>query len=159
MKELFAEYASIIVFLHVISAVIWVGGMIAIRIAVHPSMQSITDAKIKLGRTLMIMGRLFNLVLPFIIVLLITAVIMLIGIGFKETPLAPITHIKEGIWVVMAINFGYMYFQRNGAQKAFDSGNASDAKKRVAKIPNLLLPINILLGIVAIYLGVTLRGF
>jgi len=159
MKDLFLNYAGLIVFLHVISAIVWIGGMIAIRVAVHPSMQSIEDGKIKLGKTLMIMGRLFNLVLPFIMILLLTAIVMLVGIGFKGTELAPITYIKEGIWVLMAMNFAYMYFQRLSAQKLFNMGNMVDAKAKVANIPNLLLPINIILGIVAVYLGVTLRGY
>jgi len=159
MKELFTEYAAIIVFLHVLGAIIWVGGMIAIRVAVHPSMQSIEDSKIKLGKTLMIMRKLFNLVLPFIMILLLTAIVMLIGIGFKGTELASITYVKEGIWIVMTLNFAYMYVSRVKAQKLFDAGNPEEAKRKVANIPNVLLPINIFLGLVAVYLGVTLRGF
>ena len=159
MKELFINYAGIIVFLHVLGAIVWVGGMIAIRVAVHPSMQSIEDGKIKLGKTLMIMGKLFNLVLPFIVILLLTAIVMLLGIGFKGTELAPITYIKEGIWIVMTLNFAYMYVQRAKAQKLFDRGNPAEAKEKVSKIPNVLLPINIILGLIAVYLGVTLRGY
>jgi len=159
MKELFTEYVVLIVFLHVLSAIIWIGGMIAIRVAVHPSMQSIEDGKIKLGKTLMLMGKLFNLVLPFIIILLLTAIVMLVGIGFKGTDLASITYIKEGIWIVMTLNFTYMYIARAKAQKLFDAGSLAEAKAKVSKIPNLLLPINIVLGLVAVYLGVMLRGF
>ena len=159
MKELFTEYAGLIVFLHVLGAIVWVGGMIAIRVAVHPTMQSIEDGKIKLGKTLMIMGKLFNLVLPFILILLLTAIVMLVGIGFKGTELAPITYIKEGIWIVMTLNFAYMYISRAKAQKFFDAGNPTEARAKVSKIPNLLLPINIFLGLVAVYLGVMLRGF
>jgi len=159
MKELFTEYVVLIVFLHVLSAIIWIGGMIAIRVAVHPSMQSIEDGKIKLGKTLMLMGKLFNLVLPFIIILLLTAIVMFVGIGFKGTDLASITYIKEGIWIVMTLNFTYMYIARAKAQKLFDAGSLAEAKAKVSKIPNLLLPINIVLGLVAVYLGVMLRGF
>ena len=46
LADFFKNYSSIIVFLHVISAVIWVGGMIAIRFAVHYSMQNIEEPKI-----------------------------------------------------------------------------------------------------------------
>ncbi len=159
MKELFINYAGVIVFLHVLGAIVWVGGMIAIRVAVHPSMQTIEDGKIKLGKTLMIMGKLFNLVLPFIMILLLTAIVMLLGIGFKGTELAPITYVKEGIWTVMTLNFAYMYVLRAKAQKLFDGGSMAEAKEKVSKIPNLLLPINIFLGLVAVYLGVMLRGF
>ena len=41
--SLFANYSDIIIFLHVISAVIWVGGMIAMRFAAHYSFAQIED--------------------------------------------------------------------------------------------------------------------
>jgi len=163
MKELmvnfFTEYAALLVFLHVISAVVWVGGMIAIRMAVHPSLQSIDDPKIKLGKTLQIMGRLFNLVIPFIIILIITAALMAVGLGFKGTDLYWLVHVKEVIWTIMAVNFTYMYIKRKKAQKLFDSGDLAGAKMSISNLPNLLLPINIVLGVLAIFSGVTLRGF
>ena len=127
--------------------------------AVHPSMQTVKDNKVKLGTTLLVMGRLFNLVLPFILILFVTAIVMLVGIGFKGTDLAFITYIKEGIWIIMALNFAYMYRQRAQAQTLFKQGNLKEAKAKVAKIPNLLLPVNIILGIVAVYFGVILRGY
>ena len=59
----------------------------------------------------------------------------------------------------MGINFTFMYIKRLKAQKLFDSGELLKAKDEVKLIPNILLPINIILGVVAIWLGVTLRGF
>jgi uncharacterized membrane protein len=159
MVNIFTEYSSIIVFLHVLSAVVWVGGMIAIRGAVHPSLQSIDDPKIKLGKTLQIIGKLFHLVIPFIIILIITATLMAVGLGFKGTELYWLIHVKEIIWTVMVINFIYMYIKRSKAQKMFDAGDLKGAKMSVSKLPNLLLPINIVLGVLAIFSGVTLRGF
>lgn len=159
MVALFGEYASILVFLHVVSAVVWVGGMIAIRVAVHPSLQGIEDPKIKLGKTLQIVGRLFNLVIPFIVILIITATLMAVGLGFKGTELYWLVHVKEVIWTVMTINFIYMYMRRAKAQKFFNAGDLPAAKAQVALLPNLLLPINIVLGLAAIYSGVVLRGF
>lgn len=159
MAEFFSEYSRIIIFLHVISAVIWVGGMIAIRVAVHPSLQTVDEVSIRLGKSLMIMKRLFLLVLPFIVILLATAVVIAVGLDFKHSSLYGVVQIKEGIWTIMVINYGYMFFQRSKAQKLFDSGDLSAAKAKIAKIPTLFLPINIFLGIVAIYLGVMLRGY
>ncbi len=158
MITFFTDHTTIIVFLHIISAVIWVGGMIAIRIAVHPSLQSIDEPKIKLGKTLQIVGRLFHLVIPFITLLILTAILMAVGLGFKHSPLYPIVHVKEGIWTVMTLNFIYMYIKRHRAQKLFNQGELAQAKAQVSKLPNLLLLINIVLGVVAIYLGVVLRG-
>jgi uncharacterized membrane protein len=159
MVNFFGEYAALLVFLHVLSAVVWVGGMIAVRFTVHPSLQTIEDAKIKLGKTLEIVGRLFNLVIPFITLLIITAGLMAVGLGFKGTELYWLVHVKEVIWTVMVINFIYMYIQRRKAQRLYDSGELAGAKMLISKFPNLLLPINIFLGIGAIFAGVILRGF
>ena len=159
MTEFFNNFSSIIVFLHVISAVIWVGGMIAIRFAVHYSIQNIEDPKVKLGRTLENLKRFFNIVIPTIITLLITAIIMIIALGFKGTALYNIVIVKEIIWTIMLIIFITIYMKRNKAQKAFDSGDFVNTKKQLIPIATYFIPINIVLGLIAIFLGITLRGF
>ena len=159
MTEFFNNFSSIIVFLHVISAVIWVGGMIAIRFAVPYSIQNIEDPKVKLGRTLENLKRFFNIVIPTIITLLITAIIMIVALGFKGTALYNIVIVKEIIWTIMLIIFITIYMKRNKAQKAFDSGDFVNTKKQLIPIATYFIPINIVLGLVAIFLGITLRGF
>ena len=159
MIDFFKSYSSIIVFLHVISAVIWVGGMIAIRFAVHYSMQNIDEPKIKLARTLENLKRFFNMVIPAIAILLITAVIMMVVLEFKGTELYNIVIVKESIWSIMTVIFITIYIKRNKAQKAFDSGDFATTKNSLLPIATYFIPINIALGLVAIFLGITLRGF
>ena len=159
MSELFNNFSSSIVFLHVISAVIWVGGMIAIRFAVHYSMQNIEEPKIKLARTLDFLKRFFSMVIPAILTLLITAIIMIIALGFKETELYNVVIIKEIIWSIMTLIFITIYLKRNKAQKAFDNGDFLTAKNNLLPIATYFIPINIILGLIAIFLGITLRGF
>jgi len=159
MTELFNNYSALIVFLHVFSAIVWIGGMIGIRMTVHPSMQSIDDPKIKLGKTLEIMKRLLNMVIPMIIILLVTAIIMAIGFGFKGTELYTMVLIKEAIWTIMGVIFIVIYVKRNRAEKLFNKGEFGGAKEKIKLIPNLLLPINIGLGLIALYFGIVLRGF
>lgn len=158
MSELFNNFSSSIVFLHVISAVIWVGGMIAIRFAVHYSMQNIEEPKIKLSRTLENLKRFFSLVIPAILTLLITAIIMIIGSGFKESTLYSLVIVKELIWSLMTIIFIIIYIKRNKAQKSFLNEDMNTTKNNLIPIANYFIPINILLGIVAIFIGVLLRG-
>lgn len=169
----FSSYAHEIIFLHVLSALIWVGGMIAIRFAVHPNLQLIDYPKLKLGRTLAIIEKFFNIVIPFIIILIITAILMAVGLGFRASAMSntgeiisqsayatyQIVHVKEAIWLVMAMNFTWMYLKRRKAQKLYDSDDLAGAKQSLALIPKLLLPINIVLGLVALWFGITLRGF
>jgi len=154
MQTFFEEYKTIIIFLHILSAVIWVGGMIAIKVAVHPVLQSIEEPKIKLGKTLHIVGRLFNLVMPFIGIIALCGVIIIQGTGLSGV----MVHIKETLWTIMTLNYTYMYIKRTQAQKLFDLGNFASAKEHVRLLPNILLPLNILLGVIAIFLGVMLRG-
>jgi len=153
------SFLSIIVFLHVLSAVLWVGGMIAIRFAVHYSIQNIAEPKIKIARTLEYLKRFFNMVIPAIILLLVTAIILILTLGFKGTPLYSFVIVKEAIWTIMTIVFITIYIKRNEAEKAFISGDFLGAKTRLAPIAKYFIPLNITLGIIAIYFGITLRGF
>ena len=159
MKEIFLQFSTLIIFFHVLSAAVWIGGMIAIRFAIHYSMQNIPEPKIKIERTLENLKRFFNLVLPFILLLLVTALFLTFGLEFKDTPLNKFVHMKEAIWTVMTIVYLTIYIKRNKAQKAFLAGDLATTKKQLTPIASFYIPLNIVLGLIAIYLGVILRGF
>lgn len=154
--EMFSNYAFIIVFIHVLGAIVWVGGMIAMRVAVHPAMQHIEDEKVRLARSLEAVRGLFALALPFIVLLLLTGLVMALAIGSAGGPLM---HVKEAIWTIMTINYALMVRRRNLAERRFISGDLAGASGLMEAISKYMLPINILLGIVALAAGVTLRGF
>jgi uncharacterized membrane protein len=154
----FAQYAQVIVFFHVLSAVVWIGGMITIRLVVHPALATIESPELKLGKTLEITGRLFMLVIPFIVTILLTALIMLISIDGHHGALKDYFFLKEAIWVVMVLNFGYMFVRRRKAWQHYRAREFPEAKRLVRLFPNLLLPINIILGFLALWLGISLRG-
>jgi uncharacterized membrane protein len=174
MTELFNNYGHLMVFLHVLSAFIWVGGMIAIRVAVHPvvsrggvtpeeMLQSDVMSKMlepiqRLGVTLQVTGRLFNLVMPFIIILFATGLMMAIATGGHHGDLKSLFISKEIIWTIMVVNFTYMYIKRAKAWKLFSEGDVAEAKAQIGLIPHVLLPLNIVLGLVALWMGVSLRG-
>jgi len=159
LSELFNNFSTLIIFLHVLSAIIWIGGMIVIRFAVHYSMQAIEEPKIKLGRTLENLKRFFSMVIPSIILLLITAIIMILALQLKGSELYKFAIAKELIWTVMTIIFIIIYMKRNKAQKAFDSGDFATAKNYLVSLAKYLIPTNIVLGLIAIILGITLRGY
>ncbi|PHS42276.1 MAG: hypothetical protein COB07_00620 [Sulfurovum sp.] len=174
MTALFNNYGHLIVFLHVLSAFIWVGGMIAMRVAVHPvvSRGGVTAKQMlqsdvmdfmltpqqRLGITLQAMGRLFNLVMPFILLLFVTGLIMAIATGGHKGTLKTLFLSKEIIWTIMAVNYGYMYVRRAKAWKLFEKGEVALAKAKMKWMANVLLPLNIVLGLVALWMGVSLRG-
>ena len=170
MVEFFWEYSTLIVFVHVFSAVIWVGGMVAMRFAAHHAFQELEPPQ-RLARTAQALKRLFTIVTPFVILLILTAVIMAVGWGFRlaavdasgnvidEAAYATyqLVHVKEVIWGVMATNLFVMILRRNKAQKAIDAGDFAAAKPLLGPIGTYMVPVNIVLGTAAIYLGVVLR--
>lgn len=172
LVQIFADYRTLIVFLHVISAVIWVGGMIAIRFAAHYSLQLITDPKERLERSAYTLKRLFTIVWPFVIVLITTAVIMAVGLGFRAAALDVngnvidayamsiynTVHVKEGIWLIMSLNLAAMMWRRRKAEKALQNGNLDEAKSLLGLIARVMVPVNIALGLCAIFIGVFLRN-
>ncbi|MCW8895600.1 hypothetical protein [Sulfurimonas sp.] len=153
MQEIFLENKTIIVFLHVISAVVWVGGMIAMRFAAHQSFMTIESPQKRLEHIAHALKRLFTIVFPFVIILIITAVFMLIGYDIKNTDFNSIAHAKEGIWVVMFISLMVMISRRNKGVKFLNSGDTFRAKEQIEIIGKYMVPINIILGICAIFLG------
>ena len=158
MVEFFAEYKTPIVFLHVISAVVWVGGMVAMRYAAHPSFLQIESPAKRLEHIALALKGLFTIVVPFVIILLVTAVIMILGYDLSKSSYASVSHAKEGICSVMAINLFVMIQRRNRAVKLLGEGDMVGAKFSLELIGKYMVPLNIILGVVAIFLGTTLSN-
>ncbi len=158
--DFYNQYGKFIVFIHVISAIIWVGGMIVVKFVVSPVMATIQDVKLRLSRILQIMQRLLNFAMIFMILLAITGALINLGQDFRRSApaLYMLIHIKEAVWTIMAINFIYIYRKRNSAEREFLSGDTESTTESLFAINNYLLPLNIFLGFVAVYFGVILRG-
>jgi len=153
MQEIFLENKIIIIFLHVISAVVWVGGMISMRYAAHQSFLNIESPQKRLQHISHALKRLFTIVMPFVIILIITAVFMIKGYGLSQSDFAPLSHAKEGIWTIMFINLVVMIRRRNRGEKLLNSGDFVGAKNQLEMIGKFMVPVNIVLGITAIFIG------
>ena len=153
MAELFLANKTFIVFFHIISAVVWVGGMIAMRFAAHPSFMQIESPAHRLERVAHALKGLFAIVLPFTIILIITAVIMIKGYDLSHSEYAMFSHIKEGLWSVMFINLVVMMRRRNRAQRALEESDIVLAKAQLELIGKYQVPANIILGVIAIFIG------
>lgn len=157
LAALYGEYHGLIVFLHVISAVVWVGGMVAMRFAAHHSFMELREPPERLERVAHALKRLFAIVAPFILILLVTALMMAAGMNLHKSEAAPLAFAKEGLWSFMALNYLAMVLRRNKVEKLIEQGALVEAKEKLAPIGAYMVPANILLGVVAIYLGAMLR--
>jgi len=80
-------------------------------------------------------------------------VIMIKGYDLSHSALAPFSHAKEGIWSVMFINLVVMMRRRNRAEKALKDSDVLLAKKQLEFIGKYQVPTNIVLGVIAIFIG------
>ena len=161
-----------IIFLHVFSAVIWVGGMISARYGRVKPLRSLSEPEDFIHETKRY-TRFFKMMAPFVVLLFITSVIMALsfhdnaydedGFIFSQSgvELLKLIHTKGGIWTVMAMNMGLMAWINFKASKSFNScSNVKECKRckeALEIIYNYLMPVNIILGAVEIMLGVVLR--
>lgn len=157
MSDFVMTYRLELIFLHVVGAVVWVGGMIAMRFAAHPAFMDIGDPVERLPKISKALKRLFLLVMPFVLILAATGAILTIGYGIKHTDFHYLTHIKEGIWTIMFINLVAMMLRRSKADKMMREGNYKKAGELLGLIGKFMVPVNIALGMAAIVVGVLLR--
>ncbi len=161
-----------IIFLHVLSAVIWVGGMVSARYGRVKPLRSLSEPEDFMHETKRY-TRFFKMMTPFVVILFITSVIMALSFndnaydedGFilsqNAVELLKMIHTKGGIWTVMAMNMGLMAWINLKASRSFSScSNVVECKRckeALEIIYNYLMPVNIILGAVEIMLGVVLR--
>ena len=150
-------YRVELILLHVMGAVVWVGGMIAMRFAAHYAFLDISTPQQRLPILSHALKRLFYIVLPFVIVLLATGGVLTVGYGMKHTDFYYLAHIKETIWTVMFLNLVAMMVRRSKADKAMEAGDYKKAGALLGLIGKVMVPVNIVLGITAIAVGALLR--
>ncbi len=160
MESFLKEYEAIILPLHLLSAIVWIGGMIMFIFAVYPSLKQIPNEKSMTRTALRTFRRYFNFLFFFIIISMITGVVMEMGGGYesRSPTLGAIVSTKEAIWVLMFLNFLFSYFKIIEAKNKCLNSDVDAAKDNIRLITYYLFGINIFLGIVALYFGLILQG-
>ncbi len=141
---------------HVLSAVFWVGGMAFAHSVLRPAAFAL-DPPIRLPLWRRVFERFFPWVGIAVILLLISGygmMFMSFG-GFAGAPLY--INIMQGIGIVMMLLFGHLYFALwPRFRKAVDGGTFSEAAQTLDKIRRTVT-INLALGIITIIVGGTGR--
>lgn len=146
----------LLLMLHIVSAVIWIGGMITARLVIHPLYLQFEDLQQKVERNLKVTKRLLVLVFPFVLTSFVSG-IMITANNFSSYNGSSMD-LKIVIWILMFVNYLFIFYRSRVATRAFNNFDITGARRVMTPIANLLLPINIILGIMAIYIGIGLRG-
>ena len=151
------QYRAELTFLHVIGAIVWIGGMVSMRFAAHYAFLDIATPTERLPMVSHALKRLFYIVFPFVVLLVATGEILTMGYDLKHTDFSYLSHIKEAIWTVMLLNLVAMMIRRAKADKAMVMGDYKKAGELLGLIGKAMVPVNIVLGIAAVIVGVSLR--
>ena len=144
--------------LHIISAIIWVGGMFFAHIALRPVVASLLEPPLRLSLMSQVLSRFFIWVWASIVLLWATGFFMIFYYytGMANTPIY--IHIMLTIALVMTLIFLYIFFipfprlKQNVADKNFP-----EAGKSLASIRQLI-GINLWLGLIVVIVP-TMKGF
>jgi uncharacterized membrane protein len=142
---------ALLLFVHILSAVVWVGGMFFAHQMVRPSVGSL-DPAVRLALWRRIFARFFSWVWAAIALLLASGLAMQ-GLGVNGLHV----QIMEGLGVVMMLAFGHLYFapwQR--FRRAVDGADLATAAAQLNQIRRIV-EFNLALGLVVVVIGATGR--
>jgi len=138
--------------LHVLAAIIWVGGMFFAYLAVRPALAEL-DTKHRARVWAAIFRRFFPWVWACVVALLASGFYLAI-ISFDSLSQAPVfVHVMMGLGIVMMAVFAYVFFVPYPQLKtAVQTGSEPLAVHAMVRI-RLLIAVNLSLGIVVVLVG------
>ncbi len=135
-------------FLHLIGAIIWLGGMAFMLWALRPVASVQLQPPARLPLLASVMARFFGAVWASVGLLLITGAYMLGLVGMKSAPIG--WHLMMGIGVLMFALFGHLYFGPfRRLKRAVALADWPQAGQQMTRIHPLVV-VNFVLGWLAI---------
>jgi len=147
---------AVLIALHVVAAVVWVGGMFFAYVALRPSAGPLpSEARLQLWRR--VFARFFPWVWLSIVVLLVSgyAMIFLYLGGFARLPLY--VNVMQAIGIVMMLIFLHLFFSPwRRFRIAVEGQRFPEAAKSLNQI-RLIVATNLLLGLLTVIVGASGR--
>lgn len=143
-------------FLHILAAVIWVGGMFFAHQMLRPAAGALDPAQ-RLTLWRRVFQRFFPWVWACVAVLLLSGYGMVIGGlgGFAHIGLH--VHIMQALGIIMMLAFAHLYFVPWARfRRAVDAGDYAAAAPQLDQIRRIVT-FNLVLGLIVVILGATGR--
>ncbi|MFK5882422.1 MAG: hypothetical protein QM482_09435 [Sulfurospirillum sp.] len=157
--DIFENYKTLIIFLHVLSASFLIGSMFVIIFIVRPIAKKVEDIELKCENCLKILQRFNIFLVPIMLTILSASFFMNIGMGFEygDPTVFIVIHIKEAIWIFLAFNFLYIYKKYMNAKKAYRQKDFLVTQENIILITKYLIPLNLVISLIAVYFGVVIK--
>jgi uncharacterized membrane protein len=139
--------------LHMLGAIIWVGGMFFAYMCLRPVAADMLEPPVRLQLWSAVFARFFRWVWPIVIILPVTGYFMIFrnwdGFAFATMDI----HIMHGIGIVMVLLFLHVYFAPyRRMNEALAANNIEEAARRLAQIRRIVatnMTLGLATGIVA----------
>ena len=140
---------ALAIVLHLLAAVVWVGGMFFAYVCLRPAAMSLQPS-LRLPLWSAVLGRFFPWVWAAVVVLLLTGYWMLFGVlgGFADAGWH--IHLMQGLGIAMMLLFAHVYFAPyRRLQRAVVAGDWAAAGSGLNQIRKLV-GINLTLGLIVV---------
>src|SRR5438270_9230039 len=144
--------ATIALILHIVSAVVWVGGMFFALLVLRPATAALEPGP-RLELWLRVFERFFVWVFAAIVLLLASGYAMIFGVYAGFSGIGLHVHIMQGIGILMMLLFFHLYFapwrRFRGAVGRRDYPAAAAQLNQI----RVIVAINLILGVITIAVG------
>jgi uncharacterized membrane protein len=143
---------SVALILHILGAVVWVGGMFFALVVLRPATGPL-DAPVRLGLWLRVFDRFFAWICAAIVVLLLSGFAMIFSLfgGFAGVRLY--VNLMMLIGILMMLLFLHLYFAPwKRFRVAMMAGDNATAAAQLNQI-RLIVTINLILGLITVAIG------
>ena len=145
---------GLLLFLHLLGVIVWIGGMAFALLCLHPSL-AVLAGKDRVALMTGTLGRFLRLVIVALVLIWASGAGLVAGSPMERLPLG--WHMMIGIALVMTLVFAWLYLALfRPAQRAFVAGDVAAVPPRLGRI-RVLVIVNLILGIGAVA-AVTLVG-
>jgi uncharacterized membrane protein len=146
----------LLILVHILCAVIWVGGMVFAHFMLRPAALSL-EPPVRLSLFLRVLERFFPTVWVTVVLILATGFAMIV-MGFGGFAAAPLyVDIMMALGIVMMLAFGHLFFGPwRRMRGALDRGDFADGGAALNQI-RMIVTFNLYLGLIVIGVAATGR--
>jgi uncharacterized membrane protein len=146
---------QLLILLHLLGAIVWIGGMFFAYFCLRPAAADVLDPPKRLPLWASTFARFLPYTAVAVVVLLATGGAMLSQAGFGGAPVG--WHIMMSLGLVMAAVFAYVYAVLFAKLKARCAESAWPAAAQVLNSIRRLVALNLVLGACAVVAAVSAR--
>lgn len=148
---------ALLIALHVLAAVVWVGGMFFAYVVLRPSVGGIEPAPERPRLWRRVFARFFPWVTAAVAVLIVSGYALVFGHFGGMDAVGLHVHVMQGLGWIMFLLYGHLYFASwSRFRRAVDAGDLAAASPALAGIRRIVA-INLVLGLAVVAIGASGR--